>query len=275
MLENKRDRFVEDFDQEEVRTFLTIHTTGYKRLIERMKKKHNLDPDSEGYSIKADHKLLMLPGIPNNLESDYDLLISRKITFDGKRYEGWLETILLKKDIEQVLESIPIKYDLLLRSLAGYPEKRILGAYGLPIYHASKETPITEEGTYIRVTPLTLKSTLIASYKQVLLEFDRIAEMASEVSYDPNKKPERSRKTSQAVIDQYIEVESLLFDFLQDASLAYHQEETELKLTDALESVAKEKQIKLSSLSSSYHDLKRRFYIPKLKQFEKLVVSES
>jgi hypothetical protein len=275
MLGNNTSKFIEDFDPEEIRTFLILHSAGYRRLTERIRINHNLDPEKEGYSRDADSKLFILKQIPEESLLLYDTLVRRDMKPTDEKLNGWLKHTLLKKDIDQVLEELPIKHELLLRSLSGYPESRTLGAYGLPVYHASKETPITEEGTYIKVTPMTYKATILASYEHAWFEFEQNAKMANYVGYDPNKRPKRVKKTATRVIDRYLDVESYMYDFLDKEFNTYLDEEVRLKLKDAFSAVANKHNVDSSTISNSYYDLQKRFFIPKLKQFEKLVVITS
>ncbi|HEX7017532.1 MAG TPA: hypothetical protein VF209_01335 [Patescibacteria group bacterium] len=269
---------IKNLNPEELRTFLTLTSAGYRRLIERIRKKHKLgsneELDSGEYSRDADIKLMIMKQVPKEKRRLYDFAVRVGEKFDDDAFDGWLSKIELSVDIEQALEVVPISEDVLHRSLSGYSLQRIVGAYGLPIYHGSKEVPITEDGWYIKVTPFTHKSTVSESYEAIWKEFKEIAKMADSVGYDPDKRPERSRRTSQKRVSWYLEVEDYIYDFLDSPDLTYQDEDEELRLKDAINAVSQAHNSIFSRVKDAHYDLQNRFSIPKLKQFEKLVISK-
>ena len=251
MLGNNIIDFLDQLNPEELGTFLILSSAGYQRLIERIRKKHELNPDSDGYSKEADIKLMMIGKIPEEKILLYDFYIRNKIEVNEEKLGGWIKQIKLKKEISDVLDHIPVKRDVLFRSLSGYPMNRILSAYGLPIYHG----PISEEGYFIRVTPWTHKPTLLLCYETIWQQFKEEAKMADSVGYDPEKRPSRSKKTSKKIIDRYLAVEDLLLSSFDDSGVVYG-DEGEIKINGAFATVAKENKLKTSTVHDTYYSFK-------------------
>jgi len=244
--------FIQSLQQKEIRHFLLLQTAGFNLLLEK---------------IMVDY-----PQLENMNHDKRDIHI---MVFKFSKSEGEnIYSHLLKTSKE-----LGMKYSFLKKSLCFYPYDEeglrfILDTEGLPIYHASETTPITEEGVYIKTSPFMPKKELLTifdtvkelevAYEKIRLEYKEAIDhgLVSQI-----RKKHRDSSSGTEAINTYINIEAEMYDFAQvDYGAADMREESVVNA--AIKLVADEdRENSLSAVSKRYYDIQNKYYIPSFSDF--------
>jgi hypothetical protein len=179
MLGKKTQEKLKIWDNETTRYFLILKSAGFTEAISILRYKHQL----KGLPAKTIKNKFVTFGAKTHLDRDIDAITD---TFGIHRH--FVEAVLSERETFEL--------------------DRLLG-YSVPIYHA----PITDTGTFIKVSPLTSKKMVMRAYESIKETYREWEENTKKGIHTPQIH-DRSTKPKNIIklATLFVAVEDMLYD---------------------------------------------------------------
>ena len=227
---------IDQWDFERIRWYLMFRTAGFKKLVEKLRKKHKLDKLSLVERSKiVDPVVLDYVGQYPELKEELEnlsrwlrvnkLIISNKfITFDSN--DEYLE-----------IESLPIHYG-----------------------------PISQEGLYIRIDPHTARSTVDRAYKQSREQQKRFEKLGRPMIPKLDIKFRHKRNKDILNIKYLLAIEDIIYATADEID---HASESKLEkiVKTAIKEISYQVKDKNINVKARYYRMLESYSIPTFKDF--------